>query len=182
MIQNNQASRWKYWVTRSSVRSFARLACAIHCCTLSLLARSLPRWGVLIYKSVSDLNVTIVQPRNMNIKGKTTFIWSHFLLFVLYAPKTVSLISLYSKKKHWKIQDIKGTVFGYAKQKIKKFDQMKVILPIKFMSLGCTMVTLRSVTLLYINKSYSLARGTNTGPHSTATQRIIIPSNNMELT
>ena len=28
---------------------------------------------------------------------------------------------------------------------------MKVVLPMKFMSLGCSMVTLRSETLLYIN-------------------------------
>ena len=42
-----------------------------------------------------------------------------------------------------------------AKRTRKKFDQMKVVLLMKFMSLGCTMVTLRSETLLYINTSYS---------------------------
>ena len=43
-----------------------------------------------------------------------------------------------------------------AKQMIKKFDQTKVVLPMKFMSLDCTMVTLGSETLLYINTSYPL--------------------------
>ena len=38
------------------------------------------RWGVLIYKSVADLIVTIVQPREMNFKGRTTFIWSIFFI------------------------------------------------------------------------------------------------------
>ena len=32
------------------------------------------QWGVLIYKSVSDLNVTIVQPRDLNFRGRITFI------------------------------------------------------------------------------------------------------------
>ena len=41
-----------------------------------------------------------------------------------------------------------------AKRTIKKFDKVKVVLPLKFMSLRCTMVTLRSETLLYINTSY----------------------------
>ena len=41
-----------------------------------------------------------------------------------------------------------------AKQTRKKFNQLKVILPMKFMFLGCTMVTLRSETLLCINTSY----------------------------
>ena len=38
-----------------------------------------------------------------------------------------------------------------AKRTIKKFDQVKVVMPLKFMSLGCTMVTLRSETLLYMS-------------------------------
>ena len=37
-------------------------------------------WGVLIYKSVSGLNVTIVQPRDMNFSGRTTFIGSNFFI------------------------------------------------------------------------------------------------------
>ena len=37
-------------------------------------------WGVLIYKSVSDLNVTMVQPRDMNFRGRTTFTWSNFFV------------------------------------------------------------------------------------------------------
>ena len=35
-------------------------------------------WGVFIYKSVSDLNITIVELRDMNFKGKNTFIGSNF--------------------------------------------------------------------------------------------------------
>ena len=34
------------------------------------------------------------------------------------------------------------------------FDQIKVVLPMIFMTLGYTLVTLRSETLLYINTSY----------------------------
>ena len=41
-----------------------------------------------------------------------------------------------------------------AKRTKKNFDQVKVVLPMIFMSLGYTMVTLRSETLLYINTSY----------------------------
>ena len=37
-------------------------------------------WGVLIYKSVSDLNVTIVQPRDINFRGRTTLTWSNFFI------------------------------------------------------------------------------------------------------
>ena len=39
-------------------------------------------------------------------------------------------------------------------KRTKNFDQIKVILPMIFMVLGCTMMTLRSETLLYINTSY----------------------------
>ena len=38
-----------------------------------------------------------------------------------------------------------------AKRTIQKFDQTKVVLPIKFMSLDCIIVTLRSETLLYLS-------------------------------
>ena len=37
-------------------------------------------WGVLIYKSVSDLNVTIGQPRDLNFLGRTTFTGSNFFV------------------------------------------------------------------------------------------------------
>ena len=39
----------------------------------------------------------------------------------------------------------------HAKRVIKNFDQIKVILPLKFRSLGCAMVTLRSETLSYMS-------------------------------
>ena len=38
------------------------------------------RWGVLIYKSVSDLNITITQSRDINFMGKTTFTGSNFCI------------------------------------------------------------------------------------------------------
>ena len=38
-------------------------------------------WGVLIYKSVSDLIVTIVQPRDMNFMGKTNLTGSNFFFY-----------------------------------------------------------------------------------------------------
>ena len=38
------------------------------------LGPPLPRWGVLIYNSVSDLNVTIVQPRPTNFMDKIAFV------------------------------------------------------------------------------------------------------------
>ena len=37
-------------------------------------------WGVLIYKSVSDPTVTIVQPRHMNFKGRATINGSNFFI------------------------------------------------------------------------------------------------------
>ena len=37
-----------------------------------------------------------------------------------------------------------------ARRVIKKFDQIKVVLPMKFMSLGYTIVTISSEILLYI--------------------------------
>ena len=37
-------------------------------------------WGVLIYKSVSDLTVTIVQPRDMDFMNKTTLTVSNFFI------------------------------------------------------------------------------------------------------
>ena len=43
-----------------------------------------------------------------------------------------------------------------AKQTKKKFDPIKVVLSLKFMSLGYTMVTLRSETLLYMSTPQSL--------------------------
>ena len=43
-----------------------------------------------------------------------------------------------------------------AKQTAKKFDLTKVVLLLKSMSLGCTMVTSRSETLLYMSTPHSL--------------------------
>ena len=67
---------------------------------------------MLIYKSVSDLNLAIMHLRHIKEKGK-------FLM--------------------------------RAKQTIKKFDPVKLIQPLKLMSLGYTIVTFRSETLLYMS-------------------------------
>ena len=45
-----------------------------------------------------------------------------------------------------------------AKRTMKNFAYVKVVLPMIFMPLGCTMVTRRSETLLYINTSYNCPR------------------------
>jgi len=50
-----------------------------------------------------------------------------------------------------------------AKRTIKNFDQVKVVLPMIFMSFGCTMVTLRSEKLLYMNTSYYQGDDDNDG-------------------
>ena len=38
-----------------------------------------------------------------------------------------------------------------AKRTTKKFDPVKIVLPLKFKSLGCPMLTLRTETLLYMS-------------------------------
>ena len=62
-------------------------ACVCVCCMITSIcvitsscAYNAGHWGVLIYQSVSDLNVTMVQPRDMNIMGKITFTWSKFFV------------------------------------------------------------------------------------------------------
>jgi len=37
-------------------------------------------WDVFIYKSAPDLNITIVQPRDMYFMSKTTSTWSNFVI------------------------------------------------------------------------------------------------------
>ena len=48
------------------------------------------RWGVLICKSVSVPNVTIVQPRDINFRGRTTFIGSNFFIVCFARIKNFS--------------------------------------------------------------------------------------------
>ena len=69
---------------------------------------------------------------------------THKKPFSLY-PMFSSLFSFKNTKK------LKGKFLMRAKRTIKKFNQMKVILPMKFMSLGCIMVIIWSETLLYVN-------------------------------
>ena len=51
-------------------------------------------YDVFIYKSVTNLNVTIVQPRNMNIMCKTSFIRSKFFIVHFALTKNCSLYFL----------------------------------------------------------------------------------------
>ena len=51
-------------------------------------------WGVLIYKSVSDPNVTIAPPRNINFRGKIIFIGSDFLIVRFASIKNFPIIFL----------------------------------------------------------------------------------------
>ena len=109
---------------------------------------------MFIYKTVSDLLVTIVWPTGKNIMGKTTFTYSsqNSSSFVLHTQKTVPFISYVFFSVFFKnTKKLKGKFLTCAKRTIKKFDPVKVVLPLKFMSLGCTMVTIRSETLLYMS-------------------------------
>ena len=66
---------------------------ALHLVSIEDTQLTTSYWGVLIYKSVSDLNITIVQPRHLNLGAELLFLGQISLLFVLHATKTVPLIS-----------------------------------------------------------------------------------------
>ena len=79
-------------------------------------------WGVLIYKSFSDLNVTIVQPRNINFRGRTSFIRSNFFIVRFARLKNFSFnFFVFSKEAEKKTKKIKGTVFGVCKTNEEEF-------------------------------------------------------------
>ena len=79
-------------------------------------AKDVSGWGVLIYKSVSDPNVTIFQPRDMNFRGKTSFIKSNFFIVRFACLKNFSFNFLvFLKETEKKTKEIKGTVFGVCK-------------------------------------------------------------------
>ena len=80
-------------------------------------SRTKPRgWGVLIYKSFSDLNVTIVQPRHMNFRGRTTLTGSNFFIVRFAQIKNYPFnFYVFQKKTEKKTKEIKGTVFGVCK-------------------------------------------------------------------
>ena len=78
-------------------------------------------WGVLIYKSVSDLNVTIGKPKHLNFRGRTKINGSNFFVVRFAHHKNCSFIFLvfYMKTKK-KTKEIKGTVFGVCKTNNKE--------------------------------------------------------------
>ena len=64
----------------------------------SLLA-PMVKWGVFIYKSFSDLYVTLVQPRDKNVMRKIIFTWSKYFNIYFAHIKNCSLFfSLFSFK------------------------------------------------------------------------------------
>ena len=62
----------------------------------------LPWWAIRMcsYIKVSDLNSTIVQPRNTNFMSGTTFDRSNFLWLFLHIQKTISIIYYISSCVH----------------------------------------------------------------------------------
>ena len=76
---------------------------------------------VFIYKSVSDFNVTIVKPRDMNFMGKITYIWLNFVIVRFAHTKKCSLYFLcFLLCFLLKYKEIKGKVFGVCKTKHKQ--------------------------------------------------------------
>ena len=81
--------------------------------------RLLP-WGVLIYKSVSDLNVTIGQPRHLNFRGRTIFIRSNFFVVCFARHKNFLLfLSILNENKE-ENKENKGNSFGVCKKNNKE--------------------------------------------------------------
>ena len=79
---------------------------------------------MLIYKSVSDLNITIVLPRNMNFMGRATFVGSNFFIVVLpmkFMFPDFNMVTLRSKKllyiytPQWDLSDNSYEMFGHEK-------------------------------------------------------------------
>ena len=78
-------------------------------------------WGVLIYKSVSDLYVTIRQPRDLNFRGRNTFKGSNFFVIRFARHKNCPFNFLvFCKETKNKTKEIKGTVFGVCKTNEKE--------------------------------------------------------------
>ena len=75
------------------------------------------RWGVLVYKSVSDLNVTVVWPRNMNFRGRTNFTWTNFCFVHFECVKSFSISFLVFKKGTEKKTENKGNSFWCVQNK-----------------------------------------------------------------
>ena len=73
-------------------------------------------WGVLKYESYSDLDVTIVQPRDMDFRSRTTFTGSNFFAIRFTRVKNIPFNFLvFQRKTERKTYEIKRTVFAVCK-------------------------------------------------------------------
>ena len=79
-------------------------------------------WGVLMYKSVSDLNVTVVQPRDMNFMVRTTFIKSNFFINRFARIKNCPFnFIVFSRETEKKTKEIKRIVSVVCKTNDEEF-------------------------------------------------------------
>ena len=88
----------------------------------------------------------------MKFMGRTDFIGSKFFAVRFAHTKNYSLYLLYFPFCFFQItkKSIRKFLMS-AKRMMITFDQIKAVLSMKFVCLGCTMVTLRSEKLLYMN-------------------------------
>ena len=83
--------------------------------------REVARWVVLIYKSVSDVNVTMVQPSYINFRGRTTFTWSNFFIVrFAHTKKCYFYFLCFLLCFSLKYKEIKRNVFDACKTNGKK--------------------------------------------------------------
>ena len=107
---------------------------------------------------ITQVSLILTSPyysQETSISWAKLFLLCQILLsFVLNTPKTVPFISyVFLSISFQNTKKLKEKVLTLAKRSTKKFDLVRVVLLMKFMSLGCTMVTLRSKTLLYVSTS-----------------------------
>ena len=77
-----------------------------------VLILSISGLDVFVYKSVFDLDVTIIQSRNMNFVGKPLLMSQITLLFILHTQKTIPFIcSFLSFVSFESNKEIKGKIF-----------------------------------------------------------------------
>ena len=111
--------------------------------------------GVYSYTKVSLILMSLQYSQETWISWAKPLLFGPISIFiVLHTLKTVPFIFyVFCSVSFVNIKKFKGKLLMRAEKTIKKFDQVKVVLPMKFIPLGCIMVTLRSETLLYINTS-----------------------------
>ena len=79
------------------------------------------QWGVLIYKSVSDIDIIIVQPRDVDFRSRTTLTRSNFFAVHFVRIKNIPFDFLvFLKETERKTKEIRGTVFGVCKTNEKE--------------------------------------------------------------